>query len=202
MSLREGGVRVPTTQKRAAGAQRLSADDWTSKALDLLMAEGRGAIKINRLCRDLGVTKGSFYWHFADLDALLAAIAKRWCDETRNALTQLEALHHLPPLERIRAMALRLVDGQSWQVERALRDWARADETVADVLRVTDRFIFDVVQAALLDVGFDADAARLRAGLLVYAGIGFAHGQDSLPNPTPEDIEGLMDFIAGDAARG
>jgi AcrR family transcriptional regulator len=185
----------------ASGTTRLRADDWVERGLSLLMAEGLGAIKISRLCRELGVTKGSFYWHFADVDALMAAIADRWCTQTREELSQLQDLQGLPPLERIRLMGLRLVDDASEHVERALREWAVHDPDVAAVLRETEKFIFEVVQNALLELGYDAAAARLRAGLLVYAGIGFAYGQQALPKPTAEDINDLVGFIAGDVAR-
>ena len=179
---------------------RLSIDDWTERALALLMDEGVGAIKINRLCADLGVTKGSFYWHFADLEALMAAITERWTRETREALSALQELDHLPPLDRIRAMAMRLVDQRSYSVERALREWAHTEQRVAAVIREADQFVFELVQAALVELGLSPSGARLRAGLLVYAGIGFAHGQEALPMPTTEDIDELIAFLAGDAA--
>lgn len=185
----------------ASASSRLSMDDWTTRALALLTEEGVGAIKVNRLCRELGVTKGSFYWHFADLDAFLAAIAEKWCAETRAALSSLSELDALPPLERIRAMSLRLIDDRSWSVERALREWAKNDAAVAAVIVEADQFVFELVQAALLELGHSEQDARLRAGLLVYAGIGFAHGQASLPQPTAEDIENLIAFLSGEAAR-
>lgn len=188
-------------ESRGASSSRLSIDDWTTRALTLLMDEGVGSIKINRLCKELGVTKGSFYWHFGDLEAFLAAIAEKWCAETRAALSSLSELDALPPLERIRAMALRLIDDRSWSVERALREWAKDDDTVAAVIVEADQFVFGLVQAALLELGHSAQDARLRAGLLVYAGIGFAHGQASLPQPTAEDIENLIAFLSGEAVR-
>ena len=193
------GVTAKGSAVRGASG-RLSIDDWTERALALLMDEGVGAIKINRLCADLGVTKGSFYWHFADLEALMAAITERWTRETREALSALEELHHLPPLERIRAMAMRLVDQRSYSVERALREWAHTEQRVAAVIREADQFVFELVQAALVELGLSPSGARLRAGLLVYAGIGFAHGQEALPMPTTEDIDELIAFLAGDAA--
>ena len=111
---------------------RLSAQDWTRGALDLLMAEGVAAVQINRLCTDLGVTRGSFYWHFADLTELEAAVAERWCEETRERLDQLAELDRLPPRERLRIMTLHLIDDASWSVERALREWARTRTVPAD----------------------------------------------------------------------
>ncbi len=179
-------------------SKRLSLDDWTARALDILMKEGVSAVKISRLCAELEVTKGSFYWHFADLESLKSAVAERWCSLTRQALEQIATLDHLPPFERLRAMTLRLVDDGSWSVERALRDWARSDDKVAAVIVESDQFVFDLVQRSLEDLGRSPAKARLRAGLLVYAGIGFAHGQQSLPRPTVDDIDDLLDFIAGD----
>jgi AcrR family transcriptional regulator len=188
---------MTSTQKSRSTTPRLSAENFTEHALAVLMAEGPGSIKIARICADLGVTKGSFYWHFADLDALMAALADSWCTQTRELLVELDVVQHLPPLERIRAMALRLVDENSWQVERALREWGRTDEAVSKVLHETEMFIFGVTQAALIDLGLGADAARMRAGLLVYAGIGFAHGGQALPTPDANDIDDLIEFIAG-----
>lgn len=192
----------PATTSRGRGqASRLSLEDWTERALALLMDEGVGAVKIARLCRELDVTKGSFYWHFSDVDALQEAIAERWCAETRALLQQLSGLGDLPPADRLRTMTMRLVDDRSWSVERALRDWARSDAKVAEVIAESDQFVFELVQSALVDLGYSAAAARMRAGLLVYAGIGFAHGQSALPKPTAEDIDDLLAFIAGDGLR-
>ncbi|MCK5892095.1 MAG: TetR/AcrR family transcriptional regulator [Aeromicrobium sp.] len=179
---------------------RLSAQDWTRGALDLLMAEGVAALQINRLCADLGVTRGSFYWHFADLTELEAAVAERWCEETRERLDQLAELDRLPPRERLRIMTLHLIDDASWSVERALREWARSTPQVAAVVGESDQHVFELVERAIVELGHDPTVARTRAGLLVYAGIGFAHGQSTLPKPTEADVDQLLDFLAEPAS--
>jgi AcrR family transcriptional regulator len=180
---------------------RLSIEDWVNQALKLLMDEGVQAVKITRLCSELEVTKGSFYWHFADIDDLMEAITTHWCDLTRETLRNLSELDHLPPVERLQRMTNRLIDDRFWAVERALREWARTDERVATAVTESDQFVFELVQQALRELGFDARQARLRAGLLVYAGIGFAHGQQSLPKPTPADIDDLLHLLAPSATR-
>ena len=186
-----------TVPRRSSGG-RLSTEDWTARALQLLVDEGVGAVKVARLCRDLGVTKGSFYWHFEDLEALKKAVADRWCAETTSALSEMSSLGDLPPLERIRIMATQLVDDRSWSVERALRDWGRSDAQVAATIAKSEQHVFGLVQEALEQLGHDPRSARMRAGLLTYAGIGFAHGQQSLPKPTVDDIDDLVDFLASD----
>ena len=180
---------------------RLSVDDWTERALELLMDEGVSALKIARLCRELGVTKGSFYWHFADLESLRTAVAQRWCERTRTELDQLRELGSLPPLERIRIMAAALVEDRAWNVERTLREWARTDATVAAAIGESEQHVFGLLDDAFLELGHPAGAARMRAGLLTYAGIGFAHGQAALPRVTMEDIDDLVDFLSREVDR-
>jgi AcrR family transcriptional regulator len=61
---------------------RLSAEVWAEAALDVIAEQGIAALAVESLARRLGVTKGSFYWHFASREALLEAALKRW--ETRD----------------------------------------------------------------------------------------------------------------------
>jgi AcrR family transcriptional regulator len=49
---------------RSTAGNRLGLDDWIQAGYALLAEEGIQALKIDRLCDRLGVTKGSFYWHF------------------------------------------------------------------------------------------------------------------------------------------
>src|SRR3954470_16747939 len=56
----------------------LAAEDWTGAALDALARGGLAAVAVEPLAKELGTTKGSFYWHFADRDALIAAALTRW----------------------------------------------------------------------------------------------------------------------------
>ena len=57
---------------------RLSADDWAREALDQIAEQGVASVAVEPLARRLGVTKGSFYWHFPSRDALLQAALERW----------------------------------------------------------------------------------------------------------------------------
>ena len=60
--------------------RRLSADDWIQAGFALLAEGGPNALRIDRLCERLEVTKGSFYWHFADMRAYRAALVEAWGD--------------------------------------------------------------------------------------------------------------------------
>ncbi|GAC56346.1 putative TetR family transcriptional regulator [Gordonia hirsuta DSM 44140 = NBRC 16056] len=173
----------------AAPRNRLSADDWVDAALTLITAEGVAGLKISRLCEVLEVTKGSFYWHFKDLDALWEAMAERWRTLNSARIGELHQLAELPPERRLLTLSTMLISEHHLTVETAIRDWARINEQVAETVRQIDSEVFNVVYATLSELEISNDQARLLAGLLVYAGIGFIHGHEGLPTPTPEELE-------------
>ncbi len=62
----------------ATTTSRLSVDDWVQAGFAILAEEGIKALKIDRLCGRLAVTKGSFYWHFTDIAGYRAALIDAW----------------------------------------------------------------------------------------------------------------------------
>lgn len=183
--------------QRAAkpGSSRLSSDDWLDGALHLLAREGVSAIRIPRLCAELGVTKGSFYWHFDDIGQLREAMAERWSSQQADKIRELGEIESLPVAERVERMAEQLIDRGTLAVELSVREWARDDAQVAATVQALDRRIFEVIQKTLLDLDFNEFDARVRAGVLVYAGIGFLHGHTSLPTPTTEEVHALLALL-------
>ncbi|MFF0488036.1 TetR/AcrR family transcriptional regulator [Nocardia sp. NPDC003482] len=173
----------------------MSYDDWVDGALALLAREGVGAIRIPRLCAELGVTKGSFYWHFDDIQQLMAAMADRWSAVQSDAVRALGALDSIPVEQRIEQMTSLLVDQSTWIVEATVREWARTDAKVAEAVKALERKVFDIMQQIMLDLGFDQTQARVRAGAMVYLGIGLIHGRDSMPTPTTEEAQAVINLL-------
>lgn len=58
--------------------QKLTIEDWLMAAYEAMLEGGLRAIAVESLARKLGVTKGSFYWHFKNRDALLEALLVMW----------------------------------------------------------------------------------------------------------------------------
>ncbi|MGV9661959.1 TetR/AcrR family transcriptional regulator [Nocardia niigatensis] len=189
-------------QRGRSGSARLSYEDWIDGALALLAREGVTAIKIPRLCAELGVTKGSFYWHFDDVEQLMEAMADRWCAVQSDAIRALGTIDSIPVEQRIEKMASLLIDQSTWIVEAAVREWARNDEKVAGAVQALERKVFEVVQHTMLELGFDDAQARLRAGAMVYLGIGLIHGRDSLPTPTAAETQAIIDLLTTPARTG
>src|SRR5688572_8646127 len=92
-----------SAQAPPARSSRLSAEDWAQAALDLIAEQGVSAVAVEPLARRLGVTKGSFYWHFPSRDALLQAALERWeVVEQESVFGNLEKVPD--PRERLRAL--------------------------------------------------------------------------------------------------
>jgi AcrR family transcriptional regulator len=154
---------------------RLSVEDWLQAGYTVLAEEGVRALKVERLCRQAGVTRGSFYWHFEDIDNYRAALVESWngfLDRDRRSLSELDAL---PPRERLSAMMTTLVSPQYWMLERAMREWARLDPVAAGNIRAADRHLLRTLIKAYSDYGFSPADAKLRAELTFAAGIGLLH---------------------------
>jgi AcrR family transcriptional regulator len=160
---------------RKPPSTRLSVEDWLQAGYTLLAEQGVRALKVESLCKQVGATRGSFYWHFEDMDGYRAALVESWntfLEQDRYSLTELDAL---PPRERLSAMMIALVSPQHWMLERAMREWARTDPVAAANVRAADRRLLRSVAKAYGDYGFDPADAKLRAELTFAAGVGLLH---------------------------
>jgi AcrR family transcriptional regulator len=164
-------------------ATRLSVDDWIQAGYAVLAEDGIEALKIDRLCGRLGVTKGSFYWHFTDMASYRAALIDAWGQLRDDDRRHFGEMSDTPPRERLSQMMTSLVDARHWTLERAMREWARTDKAVANSVRAADQRVLDAVRQAFRDYGFDPEDADLRANATFAAGIGFLHLSGPKPSP-------------------
>ena len=168
-------IRVRTVEPATPS---LGKSDWIGAALDFLMREGVEAVQITRLAKALEVSRGSFYWHFADRQNLLDCVLDEW----RAA--------NLPVIEKELARADSLSEGIlaffaiweinaqfSAQLDHAVRDWARLEGAVLDVVRREDAQRIGTIAAMFQRFGFDADEAEVRARILYFAQVGY-HAMD------------------------
>jgi len=152
---------------------RLGAEDWVRAALDVMVEEGIAGVKIQRLCDRLGVTKGSFYWHFEDLDAFLGEVARQWAEDGARLPGSIDTAQE-PEAQLLEAMRL-FADPRNRNLARAMRDWARNDERARTAIRKADEVAFEQLKSALRSGGFSDDEAEVRAKILYYTGVGYAH---------------------------
>lgn len=114
---------------------------WVDGGLALLASGGPEAVRVEPLAKALGVTKGGFYHHFADRAALLEALLETWEERlVDRAIATVERGGGGARTRLRRLFRLAGAGGSLWEVELAMRDWARRDERVAArVRRVDDR---------------------------------------------------------------
>ncbi|MGU3499376.1 TetR/AcrR family transcriptional regulator [Mycobacterium sp. C31M] len=170
------------TPAQTPSGNRLTTDDWLQAGYTILAEDGLKSLKIDRLCQLLKVTKGSFYWHFDGMPTYRTALIEGWRDLRDEDRRQIDAVDTLPPRDRLAQMMASLLSPRHWTLERAMREWARTDDTVADSVRAADRRVLAAVRKAFDDAGFDADDADLRANATFAVGIGFLHLAGEAPN--------------------
>jgi AcrR family transcriptional regulator len=180
----------------SARSGRLSVDDWIGAALEIMAADGIGGVKIQRLCDMLGVTKGSFYWHFKDLDAFLDAIAERWREGEGTIRRRLDEAVRTDPKGALLDGVTAFVDTRLGRLERAMRDWSRSDDRARAAIKVADERTFDALVSGFETLGFERREADVRAKILFYAGVGFGDvgpiGDRSAP---ARQLETLVDLL-------
>ena len=164
-----------------AGSGRLSVDDWIQAGYAIMADGGIETLKIDRLCARLGVTKGSFYWHFKDMAGYRAALVEAWAELGDRDRSHFRELGRLAPRERLARMMTSLLGERQWMLERAMREWARTEPAVAASVRTADERVLAAVRQTFVDAGFDAEDAEMRANATFAAGVGFLHLWDTPP---------------------
>jgi len=177
-----------TATATAVRSGRLSADDWAREALDQIAEQGVASVAVEPLARRLGVTKGSFYWHFPSRDALLQAALERWeSAEQELVFGSLEQV--ADPRERLRAL-FRLVahEVKSHVIYSELLK-ALDHPAVSPVIgRVSQRRL-DYLTASFRQAGLSRTAAQHRARLAYAAYVGFLQLSLQLPHPRLQQDE-------------
>ncbi|MDO5505607.1 MAG: TetR/AcrR family transcriptional regulator [Pseudoxanthomonas suwonensis] len=170
--------------KKPARPGRLNAEDWAQAALDVIAEAGVGAVAVEPLARRLGVTKGSFYWHFPSRDALLQAALDRWeALEEEAVFGPLEAIEE--PRERLRALFQMVAAEFTSHVIYSELLKALDHPTVAPVIgRVSQRRL-DHLTVLFRQAGLAGSDATHRARLAYAAYVGFLQLNRQLPG-TPK----------------
>lgn len=149
----------------------LSVEAWAEAALDAIASGGLDAVAVEPLARQLGVTKGSFYWHFTNREALIKAALERW--EQHQSGGPIERAELLPnPRDRLHAL-LREVANTDSRSERVLLILVASDHELARSCekRVSARwraYVGSCYQA----LGYSESEARQRASIAYATFVG------------------------------
>jgi AcrR family transcriptional regulator len=159
-------------------AERLTAQDWVDFALTTLADEGFSALKVDVLARKLGVSRGSFYWHFRDLGAFHARVVEHWKQiATEGIIADIE--RYDVGEERLDALA-RHGFGRDVVLEVRMRAWADNNPEVARVLSDIDRRRREYMEQMLVEAGIAPPLAATRGQLFYWTYLGAALSRSKL----------------------
>lgn len=164
-------TRAKTRRAAKGTSDRLSPEDWLSAALDALHDEGIARVKVEVLARTLGVTKGSFYWHFADLPDLHARMIAHWERTQRSLFKTLAAREYASPADRLNDL-LRFTQSKDSRHDVGMRAWSLIDKQAAKAIRRVDRARLAYVEELFASLGFAEIEAKARARLLYFYQVG------------------------------
>jgi len=134
---------------------------------------GIDGVRVEVLAKSLGVTKGSFYWHFKDRQDLLNGLLETWRDgrirdiEKQTALTPGKEKQQVRHLIEVYSAAR---NRKGIAIELAIRDWARRDPGAAAIVAAVDAHRLECTRNLFRIIGFDEREAKARS-LMLYANV-------------------------------
>lgn len=148
---------------------RLTSRDWVKAGLKALAKTGFTALKADTLAKGLGVSRGSFYWHFTDVGAFHAAVLQRWREVAyENVIRELDGTAQ----NRLEALLDRAFRADT-RLERAMRSWATTDPRARTMVEAVDGRRLVYLEKLLVEAGVAPGMTPVRARLLYWAYLGF-----------------------------
>lgn len=178
-----------------AKAQRQTVDSWIRAGFRALSVGGVQAIKAERLARDLGVSKGSFYWHFKDVPTLARAMIAHWEESATHGIIAAGVEIGGGPRAQLEMLVEVLASDKSHPyggpaAEPAIRQWGRQEAWVAHAVTQVDAARLGYVEGLMDAAGVDQPAVAAR--LFYGAGIGLDQFGDGV---RPDDLRALLDSL-------
>ncbi len=155
---------------------RLTKPDWIRHGLRTVAQSGMGGLKVGAMAKGLNVSRGSFYWHFTDIDDFCTQLLDSWQKVTTDQV-MLELSEEASP-DRLKLLMERAF-ARTDQLDRAIRLWAAQDHKVAAVTAQVDDKRTAYISALLVAAGISEQQADERAKFIYWAYLGQSLAQAS-----------------------
>jgi len=175
--------------------RKMSQDEWIAGAFEALREGGIDALRVEPLAKRLGVTKGSFYWHFDNRRALHLAMLQTWEQRSTSAVIDEIDDGASTPQQRLQDLMHRAAapSPEFDSIETAIRAWAMIDEVVAQATQRVDNRRLDYAAKLLRSSGIPKALAMRRARLLYRTLIGEYNWRSSGgPTITKRELDELL----------
>ena len=159
-------TRKHSAQSRTA-PERLSKEEWLARALEVLGKKGSGEMTIELLAQHLGVTKGSFYWHFRDRTDFFRQLIEYWDEHFTQTVIAAISDPGASPEERLLELMRLVLTKRLDRFEMPVRTWAQQNPALAPLVRSVDRKRISFVKSFFIEMGFDEDEADMRTRIFL-----------------------------------
>lgn len=161
----------PAAHRRKPAAPRMNSESYFQAAFEILAEAGPEGVTATNMCERLGVTKGSFYYHFYSMPEFVEAFLAHW-EHAWQVL--LEDFGREPdPLRRM-GLVTTAVTGMSHEAEAALRAWGHSNQVIADAQMRIDRSAEELT-GAMIAPFVSAELLSVHTAQLISVGIGLQH---------------------------
>lgn len=171
----------PTPEQRAenglastASRQTLTRKTWIGAAREVLEQRGIGEVKIDRLARQLKVTRGSFYFHFSSLKDLHTCLLDEWRRANCAPFRAMRDINNIDGLQFFSDIVHVWVDEDPFSpnLDLAVRNWSHTSKEIAREVEEIDELRIALLIRAFRDIGYSSDESLVRARLTYLHQIG------------------------------
>ena len=148
-------------------SKRLGREEWLSRSLEVLSREGKAKLRIDALTNSLGITKGSFYWHFKDRADFVKSLAQYWAKNSTEQVIDLLNEFQGDASDRLFGLMEYLYRKDFGKYDIAMRAWAAQEPEVARIVKKVDKQRFTFVRSLFAELGFKGQELEMRTRTFV-----------------------------------
>ena len=153
--------------KNTKSRKRISKADWLEKALDVLKNESIDEVKIDRLAKELKVSRSGFYWHFKNRQDLIRSMIEYWEDEFTSVVTTNIKIHNEKPKKRLYRTMKMILENDLTRLEVPIRASAEKDPVAMELVNRVYQKRLDFLRSIFSDLGFEGEDLEMRTHLFV-----------------------------------
>jgi len=146
--------------------RRLTREDWLKAALHT-SETGIENIRIAPLAAAMGVTTGSFYWHFRNRRELLDELLVYWEREMTDLAMESARRYAGSASARILFLMETVMGGELARFDLPIWSWAQTDAKASRVFRRVLKKRFNFAQWMFSEAGFSREQAEVRGRMMV-----------------------------------
>lgn len=146
---------------------KLTRKKWLEFSLDLLIKDGNIKLRLDHLVRCMGVSKGSFYWHFNNRDDFILSLVKHWAMVSTEVV--IDHMNQVPGSaeERLFELIKYIVTNDLRRYDFAIRALVLMEPQIAHIVSKTDEQLLGLTRNLFAEMGFEGTGLEMRVRTLV-----------------------------------